>query len=65
VRDNHTRYHDGVTRMNIDKTEGDCPDRCGPIVIEEADWKPGNPTGHYCQRCGHVFGYEGGTGFRH
>jgi len=61
--------------MEIDNSAGNCDGECvsmpdsptqhsGPIVIEVADWKPGNPVGHYCQHCGYVFGYEGGRGPR-
>lgn len=46
--------------LDIDKTAGDCDGECGPIVSETADWKFGNPTGHYCNSCGYVFGYTGG-----
>lgn len=46
--------------VEIDRTEGDCEGECGPIVSEVADWKIGNPTGHYCQKCGHVFAWTGG-----
>lgn len=45
--------------MEIDRSEGNCDEECGPIVSEVADWKHGNPTGHYCQKCGYVFGYTG------
>lgn len=32
-----------------------------PLVVSEvADWKVGNPTGYYCQKCGHFFGWSGG-----
>jgi hypothetical protein len=45
--------------MQIDKSECDC-DGNALVVSEVADWKLGNPTGHYCQNCGYVFGYTGG-----
>lgn len=48
-----------VTKKRL-REEGDCEDKCGPIVYQEADWKPGNPTGVYCDRCGHVFEWRGG-----
>jgi len=45
---------------SIDRTEGDCEGECGPIAYEVADWKMGNPTGVYCDRCGHLFEWRGG-----
>lgn len=45
--------------LDIDPSECDC-DRDALVVSEVADWKLGNPTGYYCQRCGYTFGFSGG-----
>lgn len=46
-------------QVDVDRAACHCD---GPALVayEEADWKPGNPTGVYCDRCGYTFGYYGG-----
>ena len=45
--------------VEIDRDACECD---GPALVasQVATWKLGNPTGYYCENCGHVFGFEGG-----
>lgn len=45
--------------VDIDRSACDCEGEA-LVCSQVADWKPGNPTGYYCDKCGYVFGYEGG-----